>query len=77
MIEATRQAETEWSELCCILAKATLFWETASWIFGTNVAGKKPTVNFYLGGLAAYREWVQQIVQNGLEDFERTAHSVN
>ena len=74
VIEAMRQAETEWSERCNNVAKATLFWGTSSWIFGNNVEGREPTANFYLGGLAAYRDWVRSIVRNDLEGFERTAH---
>ncbi|CAK7237140.1 hypothetical protein SCUCBS95973_009860 [Sporothrix curviconia] len=70
VVEAKRDAEDGWSTQCRDIAKATLFWGTASWIFGTNLDGREPTANFFLGGLGAYREWMQTVLQKDLEGFQ-------
>jgi cyclohexanone monooxygenase len=55
VIEATQEAEDEWTETCRTIADFTLFPKTDSWIFGANIPGKKHSVMFYLAGLGAYR----------------------
>ncbi|KAF2120997.1 hypothetical protein BDV96DRAFT_283413 [Lophiotrema nucula] len=69
VIEATPEAEQEWTELCDKLSANSLFRKTDSWIFGSNVEGKKPSVLFYFGGLANYRKALRDVVQNGLKGF--------
>ncbi|MDO8944713.1 MAG: cyclohexanone monooxygenase, partial [Desulfobacterales bacterium] len=54
VVEATQEAEDEWTELCLTIAGYTLFSKTDSWIFGANIPGKKHTVMFYLAGMGAY-----------------------
>lgn len=62
----------EWSRECEEIANATVFAKADSWIFGANVPGKKPSVLFYLGGLGAYRQLIQQIAEQGYPGFELT-----
>jgi cation diffusion facilitator CzcD-associated flavoprotein CzcO len=47
------EAEEDWLQTCLDELKGSLFLETESWIFGSNIPGKrKPkTANFYVGGL--------------------------
>ncbi|NBM14203.1 NAD(P)/FAD-dependent oxidoreductase [Streptomyces sp. GC420] len=55
-VEATADAEQQWTDTCQAIANATLFPKAQSWIFGANIPGKKNTVYFYLAGLGAYRK---------------------
>lgn len=72
VIEATRKAETEWSALCDQLVEKTLFKRTDSWIFGSNVVGRKATTNFYFGGLHQYREWIKDVITDDFRGFKRS-----
>ncbi|ETI24097.1 hypothetical protein G647_03466 [Cladophialophora carrionii CBS 160.54] len=69
VIEALPEAEEEWVRQCERAAEGSLFKETASWIFGNNVTGKKVALRFYFGGLAKYREAVQSIIDDGYRGF--------
>jgi cation diffusion facilitator CzcD-associated flavoprotein CzcO len=68
-LEVRPETETEWTEICADIADQTLFPKAASWIFGANVPGKKRTVMFYLGGIAAYREILQNEAADGYPGF--------
>lgn len=70
VVEATQQAEDDWTDLCRQLSDNSLFKKTDSWIFGANVPGKKHTVMFYFGGLAKYREILKEVVDNGYRGFK-------
>ncbi len=65
MIEATAQAEAEWTDICRDTAKKSLFWKLDTWIFGANIPGKPRTVMFYLGGMQSYRAKIADMVQKG------------
>jgi cation diffusion facilitator CzcD-associated flavoprotein CzcO len=69
-IEPDQKAETEWGDACLEIAKQTLFFQTASWIFGQNVPGKKQAVNFFLGGLNGFRTKVKEVTDAGFEGFK-------
>lgn len=69
VIEATGEAEEQWTELCDNLSSGSLFRKTDSWIFGANIPGKKPAVMFFFGGLANYRSRLQDILANNLQGF--------
>ncbi|OAP57822.1 hypothetical protein AYL99_08560 [Fonsecaea erecta] len=69
VIEALPEAEEEWLQQCEQAAEGSLFKETASWIFGNNVKGKKVALRFFFGGLAKYREAVQAMVDDGYRGF--------
>lgn len=72
VIEATSGAEEDWTTLCDELSANSLFRKTDSWIFGSNIPGKKHTVMFYFGGLSAYRNKLRQIAKDGWEGFKIT-----
>ncbi|KIW62213.1 hypothetical protein PV04_10409 [Phialophora macrospora] len=69
-IEATTDAEEEWTDLCDKLSAPSLFRKTDSWIFGANVPGKKPAVVFYFGGLANYRNVLRDVQEHGLKGYK-------
>jgi cyclohexanone monooxygenase len=68
-MDVRADTETEWTEICADIADQTLFPKVASWIFGANIPGKKRTVMFYLGGIAAYREILQNEAAEGYPAF--------
>ncbi|NJP27328.1 NAD(P)/FAD-dependent oxidoreductase [Microbispora sp. SCL1-1] len=70
VIEATRDAEDEWTETCRKLADYTLFPKVKSWIFGANIPGKKNRVMFYFAGLASYRLKLGEVAEAGYEGFD-------
>ena len=70
IIEATKQAEQEWCAECERVAEGSLFKETASWIFGQNVPGKKYALRFYFGGLKAFYEKIGEVVEGGFVGFK-------
>lgn len=72
VIEATAQAEDEWTTLCDEVSKDSLFRKTDSWIFGSNVPGKKHAVMFYFGGLRPYRKILRDIESEGWKGFTIT-----
>ncbi|ENH68050.1 Cyclohexanone 1,2-monooxygenase [Fusarium oxysporum f. sp. cubense race 1] len=69
-IEAEREAVHAWSKICDELSANSLFRRTDSWIFGANVAGKKPSVLFYFGGLANYRNVLRDLINEGYKGFQ-------
>lgn len=69
VIEATQAAEQGWTEECDNLSAASLFRKTDSWIFGSNVPGKKHAVMFYFAGISAYRKVLRDIMANGWKGF--------
>jgi cyclohexanone monooxygenase len=38
-----------------------LFPKADSWIFGANIPGKKNTVMFYMAGIGAYRQKLDEV----------------
>ena len=68
-IEATPDAESQWTETCKEIADATLFPKTDSWIFGANIPGKTNTVMFYMGGLGAYRGILGEVKDKQYDGF--------
>lgn len=70
VVEALPEAEDRWTRLCEDLCANSLFKKTDSWIFGANIPGKKHTVMFYFGGLAAYRKELQKIIDGGYIGFK-------
>ncbi|KIW33318.1 uncharacterized protein PV07_00176 [Cladophialophora immunda] len=70
VVEVTPEAEKEWCLECERVAEGSLFKETASWIFGQNVPGKKYALRFFFGGLKAFYEHVQRVIDNGYVGFK-------
>lgn len=69
-IEATSEAERDWVDLCNVLSATSLFTKTDSWIFGSNVAGKKRSVLFFFGGLGLFRQKLQEVVDAGYKGYK-------
>lgn len=65
VIEPTSEAEERWSEVCREAAQGSVFGRVDSWIFGANIPGKKPSVLFYLGGLADMKGLLQEEADAG------------
>lgn len=76
-VEATPAAERAWSATCQEIADVTLFPRTESWIFGANIPGKKHSVMFFFGGLAAYRDKLAEVAATEYDGFDlRTSPSL-
>ena len=69
VVEATHEAEEEWTATCNEIAHMTVFPKADSWIFGANIPGKKKTVLFYMGGLGNYRDTLQDVEANDFKGF--------
>ncbi len=70
IIEALPEAEKAWVQECERVAEGSLFKETASWIFGNNISGKKIALRFYFGGLKNYYQTLKDIVEDGYRGFK-------
>lgn len=70
IVEATPAAEYEWGQKCEAVVEGSLFKETASWMFGKNVPGKKVALRFYFGGLKNFRAAVKSAIDNGWSGFK-------
>ncbi len=68
-IEATPQAEDEWTEHDSSLTAGLLFTEGNSWFMGTNIPGKKQQYLLYAGGAPKYRLKCEEVAANGYEGF--------
>ncbi|MHA6800278.1 flavin-containing monooxygenase [Bounagaea algeriensis] len=69
VVEATQEAEDNWTAICREVANATLFPQSQSWIFGGNISGKTNTVMFYLAGMSAYRQQLIEVRDNDYTGF--------
>ncbi|PYH96077.1 cyclohexanone monooxygenase [Aspergillus ellipticus CBS 707.79] len=69
-IEATEQAEQDWAEVCDKAAGMTLFPQTSSWLFKTDVPGKEKATLFYLRGLGRFRATLDEIKAQGFTGFK-------
>jgi hypothetical protein len=66
VVEADPASEEAWVRESEEIAYATLFAkEKRSWVFGTNVPGKRSSALFYLGGLGAYRQRLDDVAAGG------------
>lgn len=68
-IEADEDAEREWTQTCLDISEQTLFPRVDSWIFGNNIPGKKSTIYFYMGGLKAFRDILNDVSRDGYRGF--------
>ncbi len=75
-IEATMQAEEEWSRQCREMAESTLYTKTDSWYTGSNIEGKPRGFLIYVGGYGPYRKICEEVAAKGYEGFTLTASSV-
>jgi cyclohexanone monooxygenase len=70
VMEALPEAEEEWAQACELAAEGSLFKETASWIFGSNIVGKKYAMRFYFGGLAKFYQHAYGMMKDGFRGFK-------
>jgi cation diffusion facilitator CzcD-associated flavoprotein CzcO len=75
-VEANAQAEQAWGDTCADIANQTLFAKTDSWIFGANIPGKKNSVYFYMGGLGAFNDTLNDVRGADYKGFKFQAISV-
>ena len=69
VIEAKKSTQDEWTDLCEKLCAASLFKKTQSWIFGTNIPGKKKSTIFFFGGMTEYRKKLAEEEKSNFEGF--------
>ncbi len=68
-VEATLDAQKQWSEQCAAIADQTLFTKTESWYTGANIEGKPRGMLIYVGGLNNYRKVCDEVAANEYEGF--------
>ncbi|WP_067901758.1 flavin-containing monooxygenase [Nocardia vaccinii] len=71
-IELRPEAEEGWLRTCLDELEGSLFLETGSWIFGSNIPGKRKTrtANFYVGGLDKYIAISETEAQDGYPSYQ-------
>jgi cation diffusion facilitator CzcD-associated flavoprotein CzcO len=73
-IEASVEAEEEWSKHCREMAESTLYTKTESWYTGSNIEGKPRGFLIYVGGYGPYRKICEEVAENGYQGF-KLAHT--
>jgi cyclohexanone monooxygenase len=68
-IEATPEAEQKWLDDCIEIAEGTLFTKIDWWAMGTEVPGKPRAVMFFMGGMGAYVDRLEQATADGYKGF--------
>lgn len=67
LIEVKPEAESNWREICDKAADTSMLKKAPnSWIFGTNIPGRKPVVTFYFPGL---KGWLNNAKREADHDF--------
>jgi cyclohexanone monooxygenase len=76
-IEATPQAEEQWTAHVAAIVNMTLMPEANSWYMGANIAGKPRTFLPYLdpAGVGGYRKRCDEVAAKGYEGFALTSHA--
>lgn len=69
-IEATPEADREWTEHCGEVVDQTLFPQVQSWYMGSNIPGKRVQILNYPGGLPLYREKFAEVKANDFAGFQ-------
>lgn len=69
IIEATKQAEDEWTTAAKNVIDSSLFKEANSWLFGNNVEGKKRAIRFHFGGMGHFYNTVHRVIDEGFAGF--------
>ena len=68
-MEATEDAETQWTAHVASVANSSLMTMANSWYVGANIPGKPRVFMPYLGGVGRYRQTCDEIAANGYEGF--------
>ena len=69
VVEVKPEAEETWKAICNQEAEGSLFKTANSWIFGTNIPGRKRAVTFYFPGLKGYLAQAEREVNGGFQSF--------
>jgi len=73
MMEATAEAEEQWTAHAHEVANASLMPTANSWYMGRNIPGKPQVFLPYLGGVGPYRQKCAEIAAKGYKGFSLTA----
>jgi cyclohexanone monooxygenase len=68
-IEATSDAQKEWTEHSDMVASQSLYPRANSWYLGSNIPGKPRRFGVYIGGFSNYRQRCETVAQNGYDGF--------
>ena len=68
-IEATAEAEDQWTAHVAEVADTTLMPQSDTWYTGQNIEGKARVFMAYLGGVGPYRQKCAEVAANGYEGF--------
>ena len=71
VIEAEEEPQKTWTEHVAEVANGTLYRNSKSWYFGSNVPGKPRQFGVYVGGFGAYSERCRAVAEAGYEGFAR------
>lgn len=71
VMEATTEAQEQWTAQVADIASASLFPQAKSWYMGANIPGKPKVFSVFLGGVGKYREICDQIAAGGYTGFRR------
>ncbi len=71
-VEATPEAEANWSRHCKEVADTTLLPQGESWYTGANIPGKQRGFPIYLGGVGTFRKLCDNVSAKGYEGFSLT-----
>lgn len=63
LVEASENAEAEWSALSNSIAEMTLFSKGQNYYMGDNIPGKPRVATVFLGGFPMYSELCEQAVR--------------
>ncbi|MGA9794692.1 MAG: NAD(P)/FAD-dependent oxidoreductase [Rhizomicrobium sp.] len=68
-IEATPDAQKEWTEHSDMVASQSLYPRANSWYLGSNIPGKPRRFGVYIGGFSNYSQRCEAVAQNGYDGF--------
>jgi cyclohexanone monooxygenase len=75
VIEATAEAEQEWTDQVRALGEMTIFPKGNSWYMGRNIEGKPEGFMPFAGGTVLYRQICDDVAQSGYRGFTLGATS--
>ncbi len=68
-IEPRAEPQEEWTHHVAEVAEATLYRDSQSWYFGSNVPGKPRQFGVYVGGFGNYADKCRQVADTGYDGF--------
>jgi cyclohexanone monooxygenase len=68
-IEPLAKPQEEWTRHVAEVAEATLYRDSRSWYFGSNVPGKPRQFGVYVGGFGNYADKCRQVAASGYDGF--------